>query len=293
MSKFSMMIVYDNLVKGDNMKKVNKFSVLMSVYFKESPINLDLAINSIVTQTLKPDEFIIVEDGPLTPELECCIKKYCEIYKYIKVIRLPKNVGLGKALNHGLKFCSYDYVARMDSDDISVKDRFEKQLSFLSKNMEYDVIGGNIMEFDSISGLDLSQRVVPGTEKEINQFLKKRNPMNHVSVIFRKSSVIESGGYIDCPYFEDYYLWARMIAKGKRFINMNEILVRVRAGLDMSGRRGSFRYLKSIVNFQKKLLNLKIINVFTYLTNIFLRSMVALFPNKLRYSIYQLKLRKR
>ena len=268
-----------------------KFSVLMSVYSKEKAEYLKMAIDSIVNQTLKPNEFIIVEDGNLTEELNECLDNYVLKYNYIKLIKLDQNVGLGRALNEGLKHCKYDYVARMDSDDISMLDRFEKQIKYLEENPLCDVVGGNIIEFDSCNNEDISRRIVPVDDKAIYNYLKKRNPMNHVTVIFKKSSVLECGSYRDCPYFEDYYLWARMINNNKKLHNIAEDLVRVRAGLVMSNRRGNFSYIKHIINFENKLLKLKLINIFGYLYNIVLRIIISLVPNSIRYNFYQKRLR--
>ena len=272
------------------MKKVN-FSVLMSVYHKEKPDNLKLAIESIINQTLVPNEFIIVEDGPLGDELNNCLEFYSKKYKFIKLVKLKKNVGLGNALNEGLKYCSCEYVARMDSDDISLLDRFEKQIEFIKEHPDCELLGGNIIEFDSNTCEDISYRIVPTKTEEIKQYLKKRNPFNHVTVIFKKESVLNVGSYLDCPYFEVYYLWARMIKSNKKFYNIDECLVRVRAGLEMSGRRGNIKYIKCIINFENKLLGLKLISILDCIKNIIIRSIVSLMPNSLRYKLYQRRLR--
>ena len=268
-----------------------KFSVLMSVYINEKPKYLEMSINSILNQNLLPNEFVIIKDGPLTKELNVLLENYAKKNSIIKLIEIKENVGLGKALNEGLKYCSYDYVARMDSDDISLKDRFKKQISYLKNHSECDVIGGNIMEFDDQSGKNISIRKVPVDSSSILSFFKKRNPMNHVTVMFKKKSVLKVGSYMDCPYFEDYYLWARMLKNKMNFTNINDILVRVRAGRSMSSRRGHFTYVKSIFNFENKLLKLGLINIFTYIFNVLSRSIVALVPNRIRYYIYQEKLR--
>lgn len=268
------------------------FSVLMSVYYKEKVQNLKLALDSILEQTLMPNQVVLVEDGKLTKELDELIDEYEKKYEIIDVIKLKKNVGLGNALNEGLKYCKYEYVARMDSDDVSVYDRFEVQVKYIAKNRKIDVVGGNILEFDDVTGKDISIREVPLTSNNILDYLKKRNPMNHVTVMFKKESVESVGGYKDCPYFEDYYLWARLLKNNYVLENIPNILVKVRAGLSMSNRRGNLSYIKCIINFEKKLLNLDLIKKHTFFLNIILRSLVSLIPNKLRYFIYQKKLRK-
>lgn len=273
------------------MKEKIKFSVLMSVYKKEKANNLKTAIDSIVNQTLIPNEFIIIEDGPLTSELENVLNAYTRKYNWIKTIKLEKNVGLGAALKEGVLHCNYEYIARMDSDDVAISNRFQKQINFLLKHPECDVLGGNIVEFEDLSQKDLLARKVPIDKNEMLKFLKKRNPMNHVTVIFKKESVLDVGNYLDCPYFEDYYLWVRMLKNDKKLINIDETLVRVRAGIEMTNRRGKLEYVKSIINFENKLYKLGFINYIEYLFNITLRSLVAFIPNKIRYYIYQEKLR--
>ena len=166
-----------------------KFSVLLSVYCKESPIYFRESLNSILSQTLRPSEIILVEDGPLTEELDNEITRYLDLHPHLKVITLSINQGLGKALNEGLKHCSYDIVARMDTDDIAKPDRFEKQLAVFEKYSDIDVVGAWIDEFeDDISDVK-SVRKLPELPDDIRQFAKRRNPINHPVVMFRKSAV--------------------------------------------------------------------------------------------------------
>lgn len=268
-----------------------KFSVLMSVYYKEKPCNLKLSMESILNQTMVPNQIVLVEDGPLSKELNNLIDEYEKNIKFLDVIKLKKNNGLGNALNIGLDYCKYEFVARMDSDDISIDDRFENQAKFIQDNPSVDAVGGNIIEFDDNTENDISLRKVPLNTENIKEYLKRRNPMNHVTVMFKKKSVINSGGYLDCPYFEDYFLWARMINNGCKLSNINKTLVRVRAGLSMANRRGNLRYIKSIISFERKLKKLKIINISEFISNIIIRTLVAIIPNKMRYGFYQRNLR--
>ena len=272
------------------MKKV-LFSVLMSVYYKEKPSNLQVSLESVMNQTLRPNEVVLVKDGPLTKELDDVIDVFNKKYKCLTLVKLKKNSGLGNALNEGLKHCKYDYVARMDSDDISLENRFEMQANFIANHPEVDVVGGYIQEFDDETGEDISIRSVPQENDDIKLFLKKRNPMNHAVVFFKKESVLKAGSYIDCPYFEDYYLWARMLNQGCRFFNIDQVLLRVRAGSSLSKRRGSFTYVKCIFYFEKKLYELNMINAKDFLINVSIRSLVAIFPNKIRAIIYRKRLR--
>jgi len=274
-------------------KKSITVSCLMSVYYREDAACLRKAIESIVCQTVLPNEFIIVKDGPLTPTLDAVLEEYETKYAWIHVIPLEKNMGLGKALNEGMNYCQYNFVARMDSDDFSVPERFEHQLAYLEKHPECDVLGSYIMEYDEDLENPISRREVPLDSQMISSFLKKRNPMNHVTVVMRKEAVLEAGGYQDCPYFEDYYLWARMLKHQFSFANIPEDLVFVRAGERMSNRRGGFTYIKNIMTFESRLRKLGFINSWEYFENVLVRSMISFVPNKVRYQLYQKKLRKK
>ena len=261
----------------------------MSVYCKDSPEWLREAIKSIISQTAKPKEIIIVCDGPLTPELD---KVLLENKAFIKTHRLEKNMGLGEALRQGLEHCSCGLVARMDSDDISVPDRFEKQLAFFEKNPGLAAAGGFIEEFDSQTLKPVSIRKVPLTEAEIRKFLKSRNPMNHVSVMFRKDAVMKAGGYKPFPLLEDYYLWARMTAKGFRLMNIPEILVKVRIDANMFGRRGGLAYFRNNLAMYGKLRELGLITMPEYIFNACVRFTVqVLMPKSLRGKFYKKALR--
>lgn len=211
------------------MKKNIAFSVLMSVYYKEKPERLRYAIDSIINQTLLPNEFVIVEDGKLTGKLEKILEEYKEKYNWIKIIKLPQNLGLGLALREGVKACNYNYIARMDSDDYSRPYRFEKQINYLKNNPDLDLLGGNIAEYDENMENVLSIRKVPTGLKKIKKFAKTRNPFNHVSVIFSKKAVLECNNYESMLFFEDYYLWGKLISSNCNVNNIDEILVDVRA----------------------------------------------------------------
>ena len=269
-----------------------KFSVLMSVYFKESPSYLEAALSSIFTQTVMPDEVVLVEDGPLTSELDETINKFEKEYPTIlKVIKFETNRGLGQALHDGLLECSNEIVFRMDTDDIAHKDRFEKQLKiFREKNV--DAVGSNITEFDETMTNITSHRIVPEQDEDIKKMAKSRNPINHMTIAFKKQAVIDSGNYLDMMYFEDYYLWVRMMSKGYTFYNIQEELIDVRGGNDMIKRRGGKKYIKPIINFEKAILKLGYISKFEYLKNTTKRIIGSLKPNGLRFFLYKKLLRK-
>ncbi|MGP8269187.1 MAG: glycosyltransferase [Terracidiphilus sp.] len=267
-----------------------KLSVLMSVYHKESSVNLRQCLDSLVAQTLPADEVVIVEDGPLGEPLKATIAAFRNILPIVS-LPLPANVGLGAALRVGLYLCRGEYVARMDSDDICVPERFQKQVDFLERNREVDVVGSAIAEFEQDCSAPQSIRLLPAADSALRRFAKYRSPMNHVTVIFRKASVVAAGNYEACRCFQDYHLWARMLALGYRLHNMNEILVYVRCGNGMQDRRGGLAYLKEEIHFQAYLRTMGLQDIAGSFLNILMRGPIRLAPNSVRSLCYSLFLR--
>ena len=267
------------------------FSVLLSVYYKESPLYLQQSIDSIFTQIRQPDEIILVKDGSLTLELDYVIELYMQKYSNFRVVELSVNQGLGQALNEGLKHCSYDIIARMDTDDIAKPDRFEKQLAVFEKYPDIDVVGAWIDEFeDNISNVK-SVRKLPEFHDSIRQFAKRRNPMNHPVVMFRKSAVLAAGGYQHLPLFEDYYLWVRMLMNGAKFYNIQECLLFFRFSPEMFKRRGGWKYAVNEFRFLRMMRNMHFISFVEFIQNIFIRFSTRIIPNSLRSFIYKKILR--
>lgn len=269
-----------------------KFSVLFSLYYKENPIFLRHSIDSVFRQTLLPSEVILVADGSLTEELDKVITEYMVKCPDLKVFRLPENQGLGKALNEGLKYCSYDLVARMDTDDIAKPDRFEKQIRVFQEHPELDVVGAWIDEFEETTSNIISTRKLPEVHDDICQFSKKRNPENHPVIMFRKQAVLAAGGYQHFPLFEDYYLWIRMLQNGAKFYNIQESLLYFRFSSAMFKRRGGLKYVTTELRFQNLLRNLEFITFSEYLYNVFIRVITRMMPNSLRAILYKKALRK-
>ena len=270
-----------------------KFTVLMSVYYKEKPEYLQLALESVINQTVKPNEIVLVEDGKLTNELQAVITEYLQKYPAIfKTYALKQNQGLGKALNFGMQKCSYELIARMDTDDIAEPNRFELQIKEFEENKELMLCGGQIAEFADNPAEITGYRKVPLKHNEILNFAKKRNPFNHMTVMFKKQAVQNVGGYMDMPYFEDYWLWVRMLKAGYKAKNVDKVLVKVRAGQDMIARRGGLNYAKCIIRFERALHKIGIINIAEMIGYITLRCIVSIMPEGLRLWIYRWKLRK-
>lgn len=276
------------------MGKKNKiqFSVLLSVYFKENPVFLEKALESLFKQTLLMDEIVLVKDGVLSCELNTIIDNYVKKYpNLIKVVTLEKNVGLGKALNFGLEYCSNEIVARMDTDDICYPDRFERQIHFLKQNQEISVVGGSIQEFNERIG-DLNQiRRLPFTNKELLAFSKYRNPLNHPTVMFKKSHILSVGSYQDMLFFEDYYLWVRLLKKGYMLANIQEPILHFRVGNDMIGRRKGLKYALLEMKFLKKIREIKYISNKEYIISILTKIPLRFFPKKILKLLYKKLLR--
>ena len=267
-----------------------KLSVLMPVYDKEDPAHLSQSLGSLAVQTFPADEVVIVEDGLLGKELNAAIAGYRRILPIVS-LPLPVRVGLGAALRAGLYACRGQYVARMDSDDICVPERFQKQVSFLDSNREVDVVGSAISEFEQDCSIPRSIRLLPAAGQALRQFAKSRTPMNHMTVVFRKASVVSAGNYESCQGFEDYHLWARMLTLGYRLHNMDEILVCVRCGNGMQSRRGGLAYLKADIEFQSFLRKMGLLDAAGSLLNILMRAPFRLAPSPVRALCYNLFLR--
>lgn len=263
------------------------YSVLMSVYSKENPAWLKLAIESMQTQTLPTSDFVLVCDGPLTPELEGVIaEKRRQMGETLTVVRLEKNMGLGNALNEGIRHCRNDLVARMDSDDIAYPDRCEKQVAIFNKYPIVSICSGTVMEFSKNPETINCKRVLPEKNKEIIEFAKKRNPFNHPCVMYKKSAVEAVGSYQHFYLLEDYYLWIRMLMAGYEGYNIQEPLLYMRAGTSMYKRRAGRRYAKTQIELFRFMWKQGFINAWQYAESCIIRSSSALSPNWLRKYMY-------
>lgn len=262
------------------------FSVLMSVYIKENPENFRQALISIWNdQTLKPSEIVLVKDGPLTDDLEKVISSFKEITP-LKIIALPKNVGLGTALKIGLESCSNELVARMDTDDIASSNRFALQINYLIQNPSCFLVGSNIEEFQQKPGDLKSIKTVPENDNEIKKFLFKRSPFNHPSVVFRKSKIIAAGSYLPMHSFEDYYLWFRLIKSGGVYYNFQLPLLYFRIGNDMIGRRHGLHYANNESKLFRKLRQENYISNIQFIKFTTIRYPLRLLPKRLLNFIY-------
>lgn len=265
-----------------------KFSVSISVYKNDNPGHFSQALNSIIQQTVKPSEIILIVDGPVRGAIEEVIKKMESNFENFITIRLPENKGHATARQIGIESTSYELVALMDSDDISVPDRFEKQYKCFEEDKELSIVGGYIQEFLGSVENVIGIRTVPLLDSEIKEFMKSRCPMNQVSVMLKKTDVIKSGGYLDWYCEEDYYLWIRMYLAGCKFKNLQDILVYVRGGNEMYRRRGGWKYFRSEAKLQRYMLQKGIIGFCRYMFNVAIRFLVqVLMTNRMRGYVFR------
>ncbi len=235
---------------------MQKYSVLMSLYHKERPEYLRAALDSMIGQTVAPDEIVIVEDGALTEELYGVVAEYKDKFPGLfTIVVLKRNHGLGLALNAGLKKCRSELVARMDTDDISKPDRCEKQLGRFEQKPQLSIVGSHIDEFEGDITNVISSRRVPLTSREIYEYAKRRSAFNHPAVMYRRSAVLAAGGYSKFKRNQDVELFGRMLFKGYKAENIDESLLWFRHSRELSARRRSWEntwtYIAAIYSFWK------------------------------------------
>lgn len=241
-----------------------EISVLMAVYKNDVAANFEAAVESVIKQTLPPKQVVIVVDGPVSDELKATLEKLATTYALIELVWLPENVGIGQAVKVGTEHCRYSFIARMDSDDLSVPTRFAKEMAYLTEHPEVDVVGSNGQEFwDEPSHL-AGVRLVPETHAEIVKFMQRRSPFCQQSVIMKKAALIKAGGYRDYTCAEDWDLWIRMYLSGAVFYNIQESLVYMRINRDTFVRRHGLKYYRNIKQILKFMRQHKMLNSIQY-----------------------------
>ena len=266
-----------------------KFTVLISLHEKEVPENFDKALCSVWDdQTLRPAKIVLVIDGPLGQDLESvvgCWKAKIDPANLI-VVRLPENLGLGAALNEGLKHCKYDLIARMDTDDISLPDRFEKQIAFMQEHPDVAASSGFIEEWNKSMSTQLGVRAVPVGAQQVLEYAKRRCPLSHPAAIIRKNAILAVGGYPPLRKAQDYALWTLMLQRGYVLNNLKDTLLRMRINGDVSTNRG-LSHLKAeytILCYQKKV---GFIGTTDFVINLTLRAVLRLSPAFVRALLYK------
>lgn len=272
-------------------------SVLMSVYKKEKPEYLKAALESVIHQNLQPDEILVIKDGPLTTELEEVLMDALRQLKdtgskiILRTYQFEENVQLGRALRKGVELCEYDFVARMDTDDIACPDRLQKQYDYLKTHENVAALGGYMEEFCDDNSFS-NVKTMPCSTEEIRSYARFRNPLNHMTVMFRKDAVLMVGNYRHYPFLEDYDLWSRILAMGYEIENLPEVLVRARVGNELYGRRGGFAYCKRYLGLRSEQHKLGLTNWLEWLIACAITIAVTIIPSGARKQVYQNVLRK-
>ena len=228
------------------------YSVLMAVYDKELPENLNDSLESMLMQTLPPNEVVLVCDGELTNELNIIAKSFQSEYRrHFRIVRTDSHVGAGAALNKGIEACRCEFIVKMDSDDTSYPDRCYKQMRAFADDPELDMVGTYAEVYDIDNEKTVGIKQMPTKHKTIMKYARRRNPFCRQSLAFRRSKALEVGGYkgIDeLEECEDYEFAVRMLANGAKAKNIAEPLVRYRISTADYAKRKCFR---STVNFIK------------------------------------------
>ena len=256
------------------------FSVLISIYYKENPTYLKEALDSVFAQTVLPSEIVLVEDGLLTAPLYNIISEYASRYPIFIIVKNETNLGLGKALAKGIEVCSNEYILRMDTDDVIPTDRFEKELIKLEEG--YDVISCWSLLYEGAIDNVIAIKQRPEHHDDIVKLAHKRSPICHAGCAYKKSAVLDAGSYLHNPYYEDYDLWVRMILKGYKFYNIQEVLYYVRTSMEMTKRRVGWQYMKDEIKAFNRFHKLGFYTNFDVVRSICTHSIIRILPSWFR-----------
>jgi glycosyltransferase involved in cell wall biosynthesis len=263
----------------------DRVDTVTAVYAAVSPDHLAEALQSLVDQTLRPAQCVVVADGPLTPELDAVLARFATSLP-LTVVRLGSHVGSGPAKQAGLEASTSAYVAIADADDISLPGRLEQQVGLLRRT-HADLVGAAMEEFDTDTGETWGVRAFPVSHDEIVRLLRRVNPLNHPTVCLRRSTALAVGGYADLPYLEDYDLWARMVSRGARVGNCAEPLVRFRGGSASLARRRATGVTGSEWRLQRRLVSYGIVSWPRAVWNFATRTAFRLLPRRLMRGAYR------
>ena len=263
-------------------------SVLMAVYRKDNPAFLRESLDSVFSQTVEAAEVVLLEDGPLTDALYEVVKSFSSRYPALKVVSFPENRGLGKTLNDGLEHCTYELIARMDADDICKPSRLEVEYHWMMAHPDYDLVGSWIDEFTENKENIRSVRKVPEHSVVIRTYARHRCPVNHPTVMYRKSAVLAVGGYLTELFPEDYFLWIRMLMNGSKFYNIQESLLWFRYSEETVAKRGGWSYACDEARIQGRMLRMGFIPFHIFCENVFVRFTTRVMPLPVRRKLYNL-----
>lgn len=268
------------------------YSILMTVYKNDNPDYVKKSIRSMLNQSMLTDDFVIVKDGPISEELQSVIDKETENYSgIVNQIQLDKNLGLGLALNEGLKICKNEIVARMDSDDISLENRCEIQLNEFKRDPLLDIIGSSVDEFISDESNIISRRVVPARHNDILNYMKTRDPFNHPTVMYKKSKVLAAGGYSDLRKNQDTDLWIRLLERGCKTKNIEESLLLFRFEEETYKRRKNWLNTKLLIEIRYNSYKRGFNTLGEFLKITFAQLLIYLMPTGIQKILYKKYLR--
>lgn len=268
------------------------YSVLMSVYYKGNPKYLDESIQSMLNQTIPTNDFVIVCDGPLTLELDETLEKYKKAKPDVfNIIRLEKNVGIGAAVNEGLKYCKNELIAKMDADDIAMPYRCELQQKRFNADERLTVLGGYMEEFDEDFEHPYAMRKVPLKYEDIYNFAKRRQPFNNITVMLKKTAIVDVGGYSKMNRCEDYDLYVRLLSKGYYCENVESVLCRARVERNALSRRSSAETLKYFIKSRWNVYRIRYSTLFDFVIACTAQIVIFLCPNKIQKILYEKFLR--
>jgi glycosyltransferase involved in cell wall biosynthesis len=262
------------------------FSLLVPVYDGDRPDHLRRALRSAVDdQTVRPDQVVIVRDGPVRDELAECLDEFVRRSPVpVTLVPLPDNGGLGPALDKGLAASWFDVIARMDADDVAMPHRFEVELPLIE---DADIVGAGLLEFVEDTDHIVGQRTPPTEPGQIERYARMHDPFNHPTVVYRRRAVLAAGGYGNLPLMEDYALFARMLAGGARAVNVAEPLVFYRVGAQAYKRRGGAALLRSELRLQREFRRRGFTTPAEYVRNVLVRGGYRLIPWWCRRAVYK------
>jgi glycosyltransferase involved in cell wall biosynthesis len=262
------------------------FSLLLSVYDGDRPDYIRRAFRSATDdQTVRPDQVVIVRDGPVRPELAACLDELqAGSTVPVTLVPLEHNGGLGPALDRGLAASWFDVVARMDADDVAMPHRFEVELPLI---LDADIVGSGLLEFVADTDDIVGQRVPPTGSDHIQRYARMHDPFNHPTVVYRRAAVLAAGGYGDLPLMEDYALFARMLENGARAVNVPEPLVYYRVGAQAFKRRGGTGLLRSELRLQREFRRMGFTSMAEFIRNVLIRGGYRLVPWWFRRAMYR------
>lgn len=266
-------------------------SVVLPTYGGDDPDALREAIESLVSQTRQPDELLIIRDGPVPAANQTVLDEFDTTYSFFRVIAFEDNQGRAIARATGLEQCRGDFVAMMDSDDISLPTRLEQQENFLRENPAVDLVGAQLLEFDPETGEEVGIRSLPTDHEAISNLAKTRSPVSQSTVMARRKAILDAGNYRDVDRMEDYGLWVRMLVNGAQFANLPDILVKARTGEGMYERRAGWEYAREEVRIQREFVGLGFISSVTAIRNIAFRVPIRFVPNVVRAYAYNVLFR--